>query len=257
MSNQHGDFIWYELLTADVEAAAQFYGAVTGWRVRPALGSDRGYHIFGVDGADIGGMMPIPDAGTMRPAWLGYIAVSDVDRTAAAVVAAGGQQLMPPWDIPDVGRIALLADPQGVAFYIMRGATDGMSTSFDQERAGHCHWNELATSDQAAALAFYSRLFDWAKGDAMPMGDMGEYRFLTHHGETIGAVMTRMKDGPPPAWTFYFGVDDIDSAAQAISSNGGAIQYGPAEVPGGVFIVVATDPQGALFGVVGSRGQTG
>jgi len=66
-------------------------------------------------------------------------------------------------------------------------------------------------------------------------------------------AMTRMPNGAPPAWTFYFGVEDIDIAARAVSGNGGAVHYGPAEVPGGVFIIVAGDPQGALFGLVGPR----
>jgi predicted enzyme related to lactoylglutathione lyase len=65
--------------------------------------------------------------------------------------------------------------------------------------------------------------------------------------------MKRTPEGPPPAWNFYFGVEDIDGAAKAVSANGGAIHYGPAEVPGGVFIIVAGDPQGALFGLVGPR----
>jgi uncharacterized protein len=254
MSNQHGDFIWYELLTTDVGAAAQFYGAVTGWELRPMQGSDPEYHIFGLAGEDVGGMMPIPAGNaSMRPGWLGYIGVSDVDRIASTVVAAGGIQHIPPTDIPSVGRFALVADPQGVVFYVMRGDMEGTSSSFAPAKTGHCHWNELATSDQEAALEFYSRLFGWSKGDAMPMGAMGDYRFLTHHGVTIGAVMNRTADGPPPAWTFYFGVEDIDLAAGAVSGNGGTIHYGPAEVPGGVFIIVASDPQGALFGLVGPR----
>ena len=115
MANLHGDFIWYELLTPDADAAARFYGAVIGWQARAAEGSDRGYRIFGLDGADVAGMMPIPaGAGGMRPGWLGYIAVRDADAAAAAVVEAGGVQHMPPTDIPGVGRFALLADPQGV-----------------------------------------------------------------------------------------------------------------------------------------------
>jgi len=87
----------------------------------------------------------------------------------------------------------------------------------------------------------------------MPMGEMGDYQFITHRGQTIGAVMKRMPEGPPPAWNFYFGIEDIDVAAKAVSGNGGTIHYGPAEVPGGVFIIVASDPQGALFGLVGPR----
>ncbi|RDI58807.1 VOC family protein [Microvirga subterranea] len=256
MTNQHGDFIWYELMTTEADAAAAFYGAVLGWQARPAEGSVRGYNIFGVGGADVGGLMTIPpedcDTG-MQPGWLGYIAVRDVDAAAAEILDAGGRQYVPPTDIPGVGRFALVADPQGVPFYVMRGAMDGTSASFSQEKTGHCHWNELATSDPAAALAFYGARFGWEKGDAMPMGEMGDYQFITHHGTTIGAVMKRMPDGPRPAWTFYFGVEDIDAAASAVLGNGGTIHYGPAEVPGGVFIVVAGDPQGAMFGAVGPR----
>jgi predicted enzyme related to lactoylglutathione lyase len=256
MANQHGDFIWYELLTSDAETAARFYGAVVGWQNRAAEGSDRGYRIFSMDGADVGGFMPLPpgaQSAGMRPVWLGYIAVEDVDAAVSDIVRAGGAQHMPPSDIPGVGRFAMLADPQGVMFYVMRGAIDGTSAAFDQSKFGHCNWNELSTSDPAAALAFYKDRFGWEKGDAMPMGEMGDYQFITHGDQTIGAVMRRMPDGPPPAWTFYFGVADIDVAARAVSGNGGTIHYGPAEVPGNVFIIVASDPQGALFGLVGPR----
>lgn len=258
MANQHGDFIWYELLTSDAEAAARFYGAVIGWQARPAEGSDRSYSIFGTGGTDVAGLLTIPaDAqrAGMRPKWLGYVGVQDVDAMVAEIVQAGGAQHMPATDIPGVGRLAMLTDPQGVAFYVMRSAMEGTSVSFASTRSGHCHWNELATDDSTAALAFYSGRFGWAKGDAMPMGEMGDYQFITHGGETIGAVMNRIPNGPPPAWIFYFGVDDIDVAAQAVPANGGVIHYGPAEVPGGVFIIVASDPQGALFGLVGPRKQ--
>jgi predicted enzyme related to lactoylglutathione lyase len=256
MANQHGDFVWYELLTNDADAAERFYGAVVGWQARAAEGSDRGYRIFGIRGADVGGLMTLPadaERAGMRPTWLGYVGVDDVDATAAEIVRAGGTQHMPPTDIPGVGRFAMLADPQGVTFYVMRGAMDGTSTAFDQSQFGHCNWNELSTPDPTAALAFYTDRFGWKKGDAMPMGEMGDYQFIDHGGRTIGAMMRRTPDGPPPAWTFYFGVADIDLAAKTVSGSGGEIHYGPAEVPGGVFIIVASDPQGALFGLVGPR----
>jgi predicted enzyme related to lactoylglutathione lyase len=256
MPNQHGDFIWYELLTTDANAAARFYGAVIGWQAWAAEGSARDYRILGIGGADVAGLMPIPadaDRAGMRPGWLGYVGVRDVDATVAEITRAGGTQHMPPTDIPGVGRFAMVSDPQGIVFYVMRGAMEATSTSFAPTKPGHCHWNELATSDQGAALAFYTGLFAWEKGDAMPMGDMGTYQFIVHHGRTIGAMMTRSAGGPPPAWNFYFGVKDIDVAARSVSGNGGAIHYGPAEVPGGVHIIVAADLQGALFGLVGPR----
>ena len=257
MANRHGDFIWYELLTSDTGAAERFYAAILGWRTRRAEGSHVEYRIFSKSEADVGGLMAIPlDAASsgMRPGWLGYIGVDNVDEIATAILADGGRQHVPPTDIPGVGRFALMADPQGVPFYVMQGIMEGSSTSFAPDKTGHCHWNELATIDQEGALAFYTRHFGWQRGDAMPMGEMGEYRFITYHGGPLGAVMRRMPGGPPPCWTFYFGVADIDLAAQAVTGNGGAIHFGPAEVPGGVHIIVAGDPQGALFGLVGPRG---
>lgn len=256
MANPHGDFVWYELLTPDADAAARFYGAVFGWESRKAEGSDQEYRIFGRQDTDVAGFMTIRSGGDgagPRPGWLGYVGVRDVDAAAAEVLRRGGARHVPPTDIPGVGRFALVADPQGVPFYLMRGAMEGTSTAFDPSRPGHCHWNELATSDPAAALAFYTGLFGWEKGDAMPMGEMGDYQFILQQDRMIGAVMRRAPDGPPPAWAFYFGVEDIDDAARAISGHGGAVLYGPSEVPGGAFIIVAADPQGAAFGVVGPR----
>src|SRR3712207_1299795 len=123
MTNQHGDFIWYELLTSDVEAAARFYGAVIGWQASTCEWADNGYKLFGIGGTDVAGLMPIPaDAAGMHPAWLGYVGVENVDAMAAGIVQAGGAQHMPPTDIPGVGRFAMMADPQGGVFYVMRGA---------------------------------------------------------------------------------------------------------------------------------------
>lgn len=255
MTNRHGDFIWYELMTSDADAAADFYAAVTGWRSR-GFDDTGGYRIFSSPDADVAGLLTITEeaaAAGMRPCWLGYVGVDDVDAVAKDIVATGGRQHVPPTDIPGVGRFAMLTDPQGAPFYVMRGAVEGTSSSFAQSKTGHCHWNELATSDQAAALDFYSRQFGWEKGDAMPMGEMGEYQFITHHGATLGAMMTRMAGGPPPAWTFYFGVADIDVATKAAIEGGATVHHGPVEVPGGAFIIVASDPQGATFGLVGPR----
>ncbi|SHJ42983.1 hypothetical protein SAMN02745194_02569 [Roseomonas rosea] len=256
MGNMHGDFIWYELLTPDPASAATFYGAVLGWTSRDAGGPTPGYGLFSTAEIAVAGFMAMPPGAAgagMPPQWLGYVAVEDVDASVRSVLEAGGTQHMPPIDLAGIGRFALLADPQGAPFYVMRGATEDESSSFAPEKTGHCRWNELSTDDQPAALAFYGRVFGWEKGNAMPMGDLGEYRFISHRGVTLGAVMTTPPGGPRPGWRFYFGVADIDRAAEAIRSGGGAVQFGPDEVPGGLFIVVGTDPQGAPFAVVGPR----
>jgi hypothetical protein len=155
-------------------------------------------------------------------------------------------------DMEGVGRIALVADPQGVPFYLMRGASEAASTSFAPKEAGRCNWNELSAPDPDDALAFYTGRFGWEKGDVMPMGEMGGYQFIHHGGGMIGAIM-RSPPGRPPGWNFAFGVRDIEGAPARISAGGGAVLHGPIEVPGGDFVVMAADPQGAAFTVVGPR----
>lgn len=254
MSHPKGDFLWYELLTTDPDAAASFYGALTGWKAQEA-GPVPEYRILGPGEAGIAGLMALPEDAAragMRPGWIGYIAVPDVDAAVAAIIADGGRPLTPAMEIPGVGRFALLADPQGAVFYVMHRDGEGCDASFHPAEPGHCRWNELATTDPASALRFYHRHFGWERSGAMPMGEMGEYQFLSHAGQAIGAVMP-VPPGRPPGFTFYFGVRDIDEAAGLISAKGGAIHFGPCEIPGGEYAVVASDPQGATFGLVGPR----
>ena len=247
--NDHGSFIWYELISPDPDAAARFYGDVVGWQSRSAGMDGMDYRLFSIDGVDVAGFMasPSPD---MRPGWIGYIGVDDVDAAVARITAAGGAEHMPAMDLEGVGRMAMVADPQGAPFYVMRGASDQPSTSFAPMTDGHGAWNELVTSDPTAALAFYTDQFGWTEGDAMPMGEMGDYQFIEHGGEMIGAVMNRPPDGPPPAWGFCFRVHDIEGAGRRITAGGATITYGPTEVPGGDMVIQAIDPQGAPFMVV-------
>jgi hypothetical protein len=253
--NPHGSFIWYELLTVDPDAAAAFYGRVIGWTAANAGQPGVDYRIFSAGDTKVAGHMKLPEGAAevgMRPGWLGYIGVDDVDSAVAAVTAAGGRLHMPAMDMEGVGRMAMVADPQGVPFYVMRGASDEASTSFAAMKAGHCNWNELSTPDQEGAIAFYTGRFGWEKGDVMPMGEMGGYQFIHHQGGMIGAIMTT----PPEkqsGWQFAFGVRDIDAAAAEIGAAGGTVLQGPIEVPGGDQVVMALDPHGARFMVVGNR----
>jgi len=254
MPNPHGSFIWYELMTTDTAAAGRFYADVVGWSVGDFGGGVSDYRIFSAGEAGVAGMMTLPAGaaeGGMRPGWFGYVGVDDVDAAVAAIAVAGGRVHMPANNLPGVGRIAMVADPQGVVFYVMRGASEQSSTSFIAAAAGHCSWNELATSDLPGAIHFYTSQFGWTKGDVMNMGDMGDYQFIHHAGERIGAMMTCQQPGPPPLWSFYFRVDDIDAAAKRATDGGGTIMHGPSEVPGGDHIVIASDPQGAMFSLVG------
>lgn len=253
MPNPHGDFIWYELVTPDPDGAKAFYDAVVGWDVAPPSSDQIDYREIRADSGAAGGMLRLTDemrSHGARPIWLGYIGVDDVDRSVAAIEQSGGQALMPAFEVPNVGRIALVADPQGVPFYVMRGDGDEVSTVFQPMGVGHVSWNELATRDLEAGKRFYPAQFGWALGDVMPMGDLGDYQFITHHGVPLGAMMTAAPENPP-RWRFYFRVADVDAARQAVEAGGGTVTHGPQEVPGGDRILIGIDPQGAEFALVG------
>ncbi|TGX55102.1 VOC family protein [Sphingomonas gei] len=257
MTNPHGTPIWYELMTADPDVARPFYEKVVGWSAAPfandSLADSGGYTVFNApDGQGVAGLMKLPEPGP-RPGWYGYIGVDDVDAAAQKLEAAGGSVHMPPTTLEGVGRMAMVADPQGVSFYLMKGASPEESTAFKRMALGHGEWNELQTADDEAALGFYGEQFGWTKDGAMPMGEMGDYSFLSHDGGVIGAVM-KAPPGETPGWNYFFRVGDIDEAQARIEGAKGSIRHGPIEVPGGDFVIYATDPQGARFGVVGSRG---
>lgn len=264
MRNEHGDFIWYELLTTDANAAAAFYKSVIGWNAVNANQPGMDYNLFYAgDPSDtmngVGGFMTITpemEAGGSRPAWIGYIAVEDVDKAVTDIIAAGGTSFMT-MDVENVGRMAMVADPQGALFYVMRGASSEPSHSFAaiEPKVGHCAWNELSTTDPEAAKTFYSKLFGWAKDGDLDMGTMGKYEFLRVAGGRflLGAVMPKMPQMPVSAWTYYFRVPDIDAAVDALKAAGGTLHMEPMEIPGGDYSLSASDPQGAAFGLVGPR----
>ncbi|UNU41284.1 VOC family protein [Sphingopyxis sp. YF1] len=259
------NFIWYELMTSDPAGAAAFYGAVVGWTIAGGADPQAGgvdYRMIGRrDGGNAGGVLALNAdmlAGGARPCWMGYLHVADVDAAIAAIEADGGVVHMPATDL-SVGRIAMLSDPQGATFYIMdpippAGAEDMESDVFSVTEAQHVRWNELATSDPDAAIAFYRRHFGWGQDGAMEMGELGSYRFVQRGDVMLGAVMPLMPGMPAPAWSYYIGVDDIDRAAAAVTANGGTITNEPMEIPGGEFAMNAVDPQGAAVGFVGPRG---
>lgn len=261
MPNKHGDFIWYELMTTDAGGARTFYQDVAGWHIDEGHG-DPAYAMISASEGHVGGMLTLNAEMTQhgaRPAWVGYIMVDDVDRMVAAVTDRGGTTLMPARDIDSIGLIAMLADPQGAPFYIMKptppaGNPDATSTAFAAERPmeGHCAWNELASSDPDAAFHFYSTLFGWVKDGGMDMGPTGRYDFL-RHGAMIGGLMPKPDQMPQSGWTFYFRVSGIDAAVERIRAGGGQIVMPPQPVPGGDHAVIGIDPQGAYFALVGSK----
>lgn len=253
MARQYGQFCWYELITPDPAAAQAFYREVVGWTASP-MGPE--YAVLEAQGAGVGGVMALNDemrAQGVPPCWTGYILVEDVDASAKKLQTLGGGVRRAPADIPNVGRFAVVTDPQGVVFCLFQDTQNTTPPPVDPDAPGRCGWRELMTTNWEKAFAFYSEMFGWTKDQAMDMGEMGTYQLFAIDGRQSGGMMNKPPQCPSPFWGYYFNVDGAEAAADRIKGAGGTVRMGPTEVPGGQWIVQAVDPQGASFAVVAPK----
>jgi predicted enzyme related to lactoylglutathione lyase len=258
MGDFHGLPCWYELSTSDPAKAQDFYAGLLGWTWANANMPGMDYMLASIDGTMVAGMTQAETDGP-PPMWSIYFSVDDVDATVAAMLADGARTIVPPNDIAGTGRFAMLFDPQGAAVGLLQplpmdDGSDG--GAFNQQKAGHGNWHELMARDAKAALAFYGKHFGWTESRMMEMGPGMTYHVFAQGGVEIGGVMD-LRPGMPgpgqPFWLPYFGTGGTGAAIDRINTSGGKVLHGPQEVPGGAFIAVAQDPQGAMFAVVGPR----
>jgi predicted enzyme related to lactoylglutathione lyase len=236
-------------MTTNPNAAEKFYDAVVGWTSEPAPNSPQPYTQFKRSGgAAVAGLMERPAGMNMPPFWSMYIAVPRLEETVAEVKRLGGSELSGLIEVPTIGRLQMLKDPQGAAFYIIQPEPRDNPPDRDPQ-IGEASWLELMTTDVPAAMRFYQQLFHWEPSETMDMGDLGTYQMFNRGPRMIGGMMTKPKElaQAPPFWAIYFLVPDIDAAARRISANGGKVVNGPLEVPGGDRVLNGVDPQGASF----------
>jgi predicted enzyme related to lactoylglutathione lyase len=259
MVDHPGRFAWYELVTTDVAAARAFYADVVGWGAQDASTPGLAYTLITAGEASVGGLMDLPeDAQKLgaTPRWIGYVAVDDVANVAGEIKRRGGAVFVPPTD-SNIGRIAVVADPQAASLALVEGLKYGEPQQGRLREPGHVGWHELFADDQEKAFAFYSELFGWRKaGDqTVPTGTAETYRLFSAGAQTIGGVQARPDWAPSAFWLYYFNVGDIDTALQRVTAGGGHIFGGPHELPGGNWFARCTDPQGAGFALQGPRNK--
>jgi predicted enzyme related to lactoylglutathione lyase len=243
-----GRHIWSELMTTDVNGAKAFYGAVVGWTSEPMRGGAMPYTRFKRNhDTGVAGLMEQPPGMNMPPFWSMYIAVPDFAAAAAHITRLGGSGLSGVIDMPAVGRMQMLKDPQGAAFYIMQPEPRDNPPVRDPQPGDAC-WLELMTTDAHAAMSFYNEIFGWEEAEAMDMGPAGTYHVFARGGRRMGGMMNQpaAMAQMPPLWGIYFEVPDVVAAAARVAEHGGRVLNGPQEVPGGA-IVNAIDPVGAAF----------
>ena len=239
-----GTVVWHDLLTPDAPAAQAFYAALLGWTYEVWKPGEVDYPMIQAGGAMHGGVVQLSADVPAPPHWMAYVAVEDVDATAATARSAGGSVLREPFDIPEVGRTALIADPTGASISLFSGPDSGMPRA-----QGVFAWEELLTSDVPAAVAFYGSVLGWTSSE-MPMGTGAAYTiFANAAGEMVAGGMPNPREGAPSQWLTYLATDDVDATAAKAVSLGGAVHHEPFDVPGAGRIAVIADPTSGVVGL--------
>jgi hypothetical protein len=237
---------WVDVGSPDPAGAAAFYGALFGWASEEGPPEAGGYRMCLLRGLPVAGIGPQMNV-DVPPYWASYVTVADADASLARAVELGGTVLMPAMDVLDVGRMGILADPQGAVVSVWEPRAHKGAGLVDEP--GAFAWNELLTTDVAGASAFYGELFGWEARASE--GDMDYTEFLLE-GRSIAGMMPRPEGMPaeaPPMWLVYFAVEDCDAAVARVQELGGVLHLPPMDIPPGRFAMVA-DPHGAVFYVM-------
>jgi uncharacterized protein len=248
-SYEHGVPSWVDLGTPDAAAAGAFYSALFGWTVQQGPPEAGGYAIAELRGRPVAGIGPQQNPGP--PVWSTYVNVDDAEAVVAKVAGADGMVFMPPMDVMDVGRMAFFADPVGAAIGVWQPKMHKGAGIVNEP--GALTWNELVTTDTAAAQSFYEKVFGWG---AVTHGEgAGAYTEFQIDGRSIAGMMQKPAEMPaeaPPYWGVYFAVADTDASAKRVGELGGTIMMPPRDIEPGRF-AIGVDPTGAMFSIIAMK----
>jgi len=247
-----GCIVWYENLSHDRKKAVGFYTKLFGWSEMPTPGN-MDYTMFSLNGAPLGGGFQMPPGDAMKdvPAhWLMYVGVASVDDSVKQATGLGATVIVPPGDIPNMGRFAVLKDPQGAVFALWTPAPGQPALGEPAPAAvGAFSWHELGTDNLDQGLDFYGKMFGWDKRDRHDMGELGPYQLWSQPGTPwpLGGAFNRPKEMPVCAWILYVRVADINASIATVKKLGGQVLMGPIDVPGGDQVAQCMDTNGAVF----------
>lgn len=254
MAEFRGRFLWFENLTRDTQAAVAFYTAVVGWTSQRWETEGGPYDMLANGEVPLAGLHPMPEGAEHPPYWLAYVGTPDVGATTALAESLGAKVWVRLMEIPTVGTMSVMQDPQGAMFAAYTPATPPPALP-NEASVGEFSWVELATTDVDAALGFYGRLFGWEKQSVHDMGHMGLYIEYGLPGLPLGGLYKKPAEMPgPSSWLGYVRIADLDAAVGRVKANGGTVLLEPHEVPGGDRIAVFADPQGSAFALHQKKG---
>lgn len=248
MEHAPGSFCWIELATTDGPGAKKFYSELFGWTTEDSpIGPDMVYTMLRLDGKDVGALYQKGEMMKDVPThWASYISVASADEIAAKAKSLGGAVTKEPFDVFDVGRMAVITDPTGATFCIWQpNKHKGVGVKGEP---GSLTWNELLTTDTARASDFYAKLFGWVDKTHGPMQYTEFMNGDTHAG---GMMQIQPHMGPIPSnWGIYFAVDDCDATFQKATSLGAKACVPPMEIENVGRFATISDPQGAVFSII-------
>lgn len=244
MSYEHGRFVWFELLTKDIDRATSFYPETLPWRIEPMKMQDGSeYTMIQVGDVGVGGFLtPQADVPT---SWVSYVSVADVDATAEKIRAAGGATHMEAFDVPGVGRMQPVSDAHGGMFSLFKAETGDPSRV---EGPGSFHWNELWTQEPRASLAFYEKTLGYTH-EEFPMPH-GTYYVLKNGEDACGGIIQAPSSDIPTMWLQYVTVEDCDATLDRAQQRGATVLSGPMDAEGVGRFGVLRDPLGGVIGVI-------
>lgn len=241
--------IWIDLSSPDPAASGAFYSSLFGWDVEVSADPQYGgYALAKIDGKDAAGIGPTqtPEAPT---AWMIYIGTDDAEDVANKVKAAGGSVVAPPFDVADLGRMAVFQDPTGA--FISAWQPNAMG-GFDTNAPNTFGWAELNARGIDRAIPFYNEVLGWTSKTSEPAEGAPPYTEFELDGQRIAGAMEMNPMVPanvPSYWMAYFSVEDVDGSFRKAIESGGQEMMAPQDFPGGRFAILS-DPQGAAFGLL-------
>ncbi len=246
-SYKEGEFCWAELATTDQESSKKFYTSLFGWNASDQpLGADATYTMLELKGKTAAALYSQDQAQRefgIPPHWNIYIAVDNVDESAKKIGELGGKFLAEPFDVMDVGRMAIATDPDGAMFAIWQ-AKRHIGASIKDEVNTFC-WYEISVNDPEAEKKFYEGLFGW---QAHVTSEYTEWVLGESH---IGGMSKIQDDWGPilPHWTACIMVGNVDETIKTANELGAKTTVEPMDIPGTGRYAMFEDPQGAQLAI--------
>lgn len=238
---QDGRFVWIDLVTEDVVAAASFYSRLFGWRA--ARSSENGeYYLFYLDGKPVAGMAASEskDATAPESLWLVTMSVSNVDQGVTAVKTHGGKVLEGPLDAAGRGRMALVSDAADAPFILLEAG--GEKPAGSRAMAGQWFWTDLVTQGGKRARAFYTAMAGYEVKQT-EAADGHRYDNFKRNGRPVAGLVELEWDGLEDNWLPYIKVADVDRSIETARNSGGKMILQSGKV------AVLADPTGAVFSI--------